>query len=48
MQTCIVPVLSYNFGAGLYARCRRTLRDAVLMGLALMALGTISFALFPE
>ncbi len=48
MQTCIVPVLSYNFGAGLYDRCRRTLRDAVLMGLTLMALGTISFALFPE
>ena len=47
MQTCIVPVLSFNYASEQYDRCRRTLWDAVLMGLALMAVGTVTFSLIP-
>ena len=29
MQTCIVPVLSYNYASARYERCKKTLLDAV-------------------
>lgn len=48
MQTCIVPVLSFNYSAGSIDRCRRTLADSVLFGLALMAVGTLCFVSIPE
>ena len=35
MQTCMVPIVSYNYAAGKLARCRKTLSTAVLFGLAL-------------
>lgn len=47
MQTCIVPLLSFNYAARRYDRCRRTLKDAVLLGFALMAIGTLCFELIP-
>lgn len=47
MQTCIVPVISYNYAAGNLDRCKRTLRDSVIFGLALMFLGTLCFVLIP-
>lgn len=47
MQTCIVPLLSFNYAARCYDRCRRTLKDAVLLGLVLMAIGTLCFELIP-
>lgn len=39
MQTCIVPVISFNYAARKIARCRQTLATAVGFGLALMAVG---------
>ena len=48
MQTCIVPMVSFNFAAGNIERCKRTLRTAIGFGLALMALGTLCFVLIPE
>jgi len=48
MQTCIVPVVSFNFAAGNSERCKRTLWTAIGFGLALMALGTLCFVLIPE
>ncbi len=48
MQTCIVPVISYNYAARNINRCRLTLRTAVGFGLALMAVGTICFVTIPE
>lgn len=48
MQTCIVPVISYNYAAKNLSRCRRTLRDSVLFGLVLMSVGTLCFELIPE
>ena len=47
MQTCIVPVISYNYAAGNISRCRKTLLTAVLFGLVLMAFGTLCFLLIP-
>ena len=47
MQTCIVPVISYNYAAGNISRCRRTLTESVLCGAVLMSLGTLCFELIP-
>lgn len=47
MQTCIVPVISYNFAARRIDRCKKTLYTAVLFGLALMFVGTLCFEIIP-
>lgn len=47
MQTCMVPIVSYNYAAGKLDRCRKTLSTAVLFGLALMAVGTLCFLAVP-
>ena len=47
MQTCIVPIISYNYAAGNLERCRKTLSESILFGLALMALGTLCFLTIP-
>ena len=39
MQTCIVPVISFNYAARNIRRCRKTLTEAVLFGMALMIVG---------
>lgn len=48
MQTCIVPVISYNYAAGNITRCRKTLITAIKLGLLLMACGTMCFVLIPR
>lgn len=48
MQTCIVPVISYNYAAKNVARCKKTLRISIYFGFALMFLGTLCFNLIPE
>ena len=47
MQTCIVPVISFNYAARDIARCSQTLRDSIIFGMALMALGTVCFLAIP-
>lgn len=47
MQTCIVPVISFNYAARNIDRCKKTLSTSVLFGLALMALGTLCFNTIP-
>lgn len=47
MQTCMVPIISYNYAARNIGRCRKTLSVSVLFGLALMALGTLCFLTLP-
>ena len=42
-----VPVLSFNYGAGMYSRCKKTLKDSILFGMALMLLGVLCFELIP-
>ena len=48
MQTCIVPVISYNYAAGKYARCKHTLNVAILFSAVLMLFGILFFEAFPE
>lgn len=48
MQICIVPIISFNYAAKNLERCKTTLRVSVLFGMALMALGTLCFLIFPE
>ena len=48
MQTCIVPVISYNYAARSIDRCNKMLSAAILFGLALMAVGTLCFNLVPS
>ena len=48
LQTCIVPVLSFNYAAGNIRRCRTTLSTSLIYGMALMAVGTLCFELIPS
>lgn len=48
LQTCIVPVLSYNYSRGTVDRCKKILWESCLCGLALMAVGTLCFNCIPE
>ena len=47
MQTCIVPVISFNYAAGNLQRCRKTLSTAIFFGWVLMAVGTLCFLTIP-
>lgn len=47
MQTCIVPVISFNYAARDIARCKRTLNISILFGLMLMLFGVLCFELIP-
>ena len=47
MQTCIVPVVSFNYAARNINRCKKTLSAAVGFGMALMALGALCFNCIP-
>ena len=48
MQTCIVPIVSYNYAAHSIDRCRQTLTVALRFGLVLMAFGTLCFEVIPS
>ena len=48
MQTCIVPVISYNYAARNIERCRKTLSESIMFGLVFMALGMICFLTVPR
>lgn len=47
MQTCIVPVISFNYAARKIDRCKKTLWFSVGFGLALMAVGAFFFLTIP-
>lgn len=47
MQTCIVPVISFNYATRNIERCKKTLTTAVGFGLALMVVGTLCFVSIP-
>ena len=47
MQTCIVPVVSFNYAAHNLERCKKTLITAVVFGLVLMGAGALCFELIP-
>ena len=47
MQTCIVPVISFNYAAQNIDRCKKVLKSAILFGLSLISIGTICFLCIP-
>lgn len=47
LQTCIVPVISFNYAARKIERCKKTLFAALISGVALMFLGTLCFEFLP-
>ena len=47
LQTCIVPVISYNYARAAYRRCRDTVKCSVFFSLAVMAVGAAAFILVP-
>lgn len=48
MQTCIVPVISFNYAARNIDRCKNAMTTAIGFGLALMAVGTLCFLTIPK
>ena len=47
LQTCIVPLMSYNCAAQKYARCRETAHKSPLISASLMLVGAACFILLP-
>lgn len=47
MQTCIVPIVSFNYAARRIQRCKKTLLTAIAFGMALMAVGVLCFETIP-
>lgn len=48
LQTCIVPVLSYNYAGRKYKRCREVIEDSVWLAMGFMLLGVFCFEVLPE
>lgn len=48
MQTCIVPIVSYNYAKGNIKRCSKTLYASLILGFILMSLGTLCFEVIPS
>ena len=47
LQTCIVPVLSYNYASGSWKRCRAVILDAMILAAVLMTVGVLAFEGIP-
>lgn len=47
MQTCIVPIVSFNYAARNIDRCKKTLFSAIVFGMCFMAVGTLCFVSIP-
>ncbi len=48
METCIIPILSYNCAARNYDRCKLTVRFALLVSVLFMLPGVVGFVFFPD
>ncbi len=48
LDTCIIPILSYNYSAGRPDRCKEIVKQSILISIAFMIAGTVLFELFPS
>ncbi len=48
LETCIVPVLSYNYARAEYGRCRSVMKYSFLISLLFMLVGIFFFEFMPE
>ena len=47
LQTCIIPVLSFNYATGERNRCRQVLLESVCIALIFISIGVVAFEGFP-
>ena len=47
LETCVVPIISYNFALRLYKRCTKTFWEAAAISAVLMMVGVICFEFIP-
>lgn len=47
LQTCIIPVLSYNFARANFTRCRKIMANSIVVAMSFMLLGVLCFELIP-
>lgn len=47
LQTCIVPIISYNYARLNINRCKKILNETIIIGLILMFIGTLCFEFIP-
>lgn len=48
LQTCIVPLLSYNYARADHKRCRQVMNISFLISSVFMLVGVVCFVFFPE
>ncbi|MDO5522133.1 MAG: MATE family efflux transporter [bacterium] len=48
LQTCIVPIISYNYATGAVERCKKVLWNSFAFGVTFMAIGTLCFLCIPS
>ena len=48
LQTCIVPVLSYNYAQESYKRCRQIIKQTLIISGVTMVLGIFCFEVIPD
>lgn len=48
LGTCIVPILSYNYAAKSYDRCKTVMNDTLIISAVFMLFGIVFFVFFPE
>lgn len=48
LQTCIVPVLSYNFAISAYKRCKQIMTTSFIISLIFMVIGMLCFIFIPD
>ena len=47
LQTCIVPIIGYNYSSGNLKRCKQTLNISLAYGFLLMLIGLLCFEIIP-
>lgn len=48
LQTCIVPIISYNYAQKSYERCKKIMTYSFCFALGFMVIGFVSFVFFPH
>lgn len=48
LQTCIVPVLSYNYARNDRVRCRKIMTQSILISILFMLIGVLCFEFIPD
>lgn len=48
LQTCVVPILSFNYTCKYYGRCKRLMTDSIVISAIFMVLGVACFTFIPE